>query len=269
VTIAGVVRSKRTNDAMGRVTGYIEYAADGTTQLKNRSSTYDADNRVTDETLIQAGSTTTTHNDYKLWNGTAYAGADQGVIQHSSSVTGSVTTHTSYFYSWWDEAKQDTVKVSATNPTNRNAGNWAPGFSKLDYDVNGHVTKLTDYGTDGQVDTYDDKVSTYQNDAYGQVLVRETKVGTSAFASLGPRQLYYYFNGHRIGDVGNDDVSPTQFDYDFMTSRIVQSINRKAHSASTWLQSHGVVGNFVSGVGHGVYNGASGAVGAVLHSRLP
>jgi hypothetical protein len=32
-------------------------------------------------------------------------------------------------------------------------------------------------------------------------------------SALGPRQLYYYFNGHRIGDVGNDGMSPTQFDY--------------------------------------------------------
>ncbi|MBT9445297.1 MAG: hypothetical protein IV086_06325 [Hyphomonadaceae bacterium] len=29
--------------------------------------------------------------------------------------------------------------------------------------------------------------------------------------TLGPRQLYYYFNGHRIGDVGND--GPSRADY--------------------------------------------------------
>ena len=209
VTIAGMVRSKRTNDAMGRVTGYVEYAADGVTQTKNRSDTYDNDNRITDETLAQGSTTTTTHNDYKAWNGTSYNGVDQGVITHSSSVQNSVTTNTNYFYSWWDEAKQDTIKINASDPTNRNSGSWKQGVSVFAYDVNGHITKLTDYGSDGAVGTTDDRVVTYENDAYGQVLVSETKVGSA----LGPRQLYYYFNGHRIGDVGNNGQSPTQFDY--------------------------------------------------------
>ena len=47
----------------------------------------------------------------------------------------------------------------------------------------------------------------YRSDAYGQVLVREQRNGNKQ----GPRQLYYYFDGHRIGDVGND--GPSRVDY--------------------------------------------------------
>ncbi|WEJ99467.1 MAG: LysM domain-containing protein [Candidatus Sphingomonas phytovorans] len=59
------------------------------------------------------------------------------------------------------------------------------------------------------VDTQANRVLSYRNDAYGQVLVREEKINNV----LGARQLYYYFDGRRIGDVGNSGPSPSLIDY--------------------------------------------------------
>ena len=55
---------------------------DGTTALLSRWSSYDADGRVTGDVGDTVSGGTTTHSvqsyDYRLWNGSAYAGADQG-----------------------------------------------------------------------------------------------------------------------------------------------------------------------------------------------
>ncbi|WP_034159241.1 LysM peptidoglycan-binding domain-containing protein, partial [Sphingomonas sp. ERG5] len=202
-TIGGVVRTRRVNDALGRVTGYSQYLAGGGLDL-SRSMTYDRDNRVVDETdqdVTNGNITTTIHNDYKAWTGSSYTGADQGVITHSRSVQSGITTDTSYSYEWWDEAKQSQVRINATNPANPNTGQWAAGYSNFTYDVNGHLLRVTDSAVN--------RVLSYQNDAYGQVLVREQTDN----GQLGPRQLYYYFNGRRIGDVGNDGPNPARVDY--------------------------------------------------------
>jgi YD repeat-containing protein len=203
-TIAGVVRAKRTNDEFGRVKVYWQYNASGGNDL-SRTMTYDKENRVTDETDVDytnGSVTTTVHNDYKAYvAGSGYTGLDQGVLTHTQSVQGSVTTQTTYSYDWWDEAKQAKITINATDPSNPNTGQWAAGYSQLTYDVNGHLSKM--------VDNAGNRVMTYQNDAYGQVLVREEKLGTT----LGPRQLYYYFDGHRIGDVGNNGPAPSLTDY--------------------------------------------------------
>ena len=200
--------STRTNDALGRVTQYTETA--NAVAVLSRTSTFDLDNRVVSDTTDTISGSTTTRNvqtyDYKLWNGATYTGIDQGAVTHVRNVqtvngSGAITTNTDYTYQWWDDAKQSQIRINATNPANPNTGSWAPGFSDLAYDVNGHISKLTD--------TAGNRTLTYQSDAYGQVLVREEKIG----ATLGPRQLYYYFDGKRIGDVGNNGISTTQFDY--------------------------------------------------------
>ncbi len=106
-----------------------------------------------------------------------------------------------FFGVWWDEAKQSGITINATNPANPNTGHWAPGLSRLSYDVNGHIATLTD--------TAADRVVSFASDAYGQVLVREERLK----GVLGPRQLHYYFNGQRIGDVGNNGRSANLTDY--------------------------------------------------------
>jgi large repetitive protein len=206
--INNVLAARRVNDAMGRVTTYTEYLTDGTTSSYSRASTYDADNRVTDQVETERQSsgsyiTTNTHNDYRAdIGGEIYTGADQGVITHSRQQQqgSSVVSNTVYGYQWWDDAKQITIQVKGTDPSNPNAYNWAPGASELTYDVNGHLSSTVISGAASAT-------MTYTNDAYGQVLVREEKFGST----IGPRELYYYFDGNRIGDVGND--GPSRVDY--------------------------------------------------------
>jgi YD repeat-containing protein len=206
--INNVLRARRVNDALGRVTTYTEYLTNGTTLNYSQASTYDGDNRVTDQVLSQRQSngtyvTTNIHNDYRADTGTgSYTGADQGVITHSRQQQqgSSVIQDTLYSYQWWDDAKQIGIQVKGTDPKNPNSYQWAPGASQFSYDVNGHLkTAIISGATPAVV--------TYMTDAYGQVLEREQKTGDT----IGPRQLYYYFDGNRIGDVGNN--GPSRVDY--------------------------------------------------------
>jgi YD repeat-containing protein len=211
-TIAGVVRASRTNDAMGRMTSYVQNTAANATDMSRTNIQYDGDNRIVSETdldVTNGNVTTTVTNDYKALVGSAYTGADQGVITHTKSVRSSgPTTDTTYSYVMWDEAKQSGIQIKGDDPNNPNSYKWASGFSQLTYDVNGHLLQAIDntYQLAGKTVQ---RVLTYQSDAYGQVLVREEKDA----GVLGPRQLYYYFNGHRIGDVGNNGPNPSLEDY--------------------------------------------------------
>jgi len=89
MTSNGVLAARRTSDALGRVTQYTEYQADGVTAKFSRASSYDNDNRAVSDTTntVASGVTTTvtTSYDYRLWNGTSYAGADQGSVTHTAS----------------------------------------------------------------------------------------------------------------------------------------------------------------------------------------
>jgi YD repeat-containing protein len=203
-----VLRARRTNDAMGRVTGYTEYLSDGSTTNFGRTVTYDNVNRVADEVDTQRQSngtyiTTNIHNDYRAdVGGEVYTGADQGVLTHSrrQDQGSSTVVNTVFSYQWWDEAKQIGIQIKGDNPANPNSYRWADGASQLSYDFNGHLKAAVVTG--GAPRTI-----TYTSDAYGQVLIREERIN----GALGPRQLYYYLNGNRIGDVGND--GPSRVDY--------------------------------------------------------
>jgi YD repeat-containing protein len=206
--INNVLRARRTSDAMGRVTSYAEYTTDGSTTNFGRTVTYDNVNRVTDEIDTQRQSnatyiTTTIHNDYRAdAGGEVYTGVDQGVLTHSrrQDQGSSTVINTVYSYQWWDEAKQIGIQIKGDNPANPNSYRWADGASQLSYDFNGHLKAAVVTG--GAPRTI-----TYTSDAYGQVLIREERIN----GALGPRQLYYYLNGNRIGDVGND--GPSRVDY--------------------------------------------------------
>ncbi|MEO8137352.1 MAG: LysM peptidoglycan-binding domain-containing protein, partial [Betaproteobacteria bacterium] len=227
---AGVRRSSRTADAMGRVTQYTEFAANGSSATLSRSATYDNDNRVTGDTTDTVTGSTTSRvvqtYDYRLYNGTSYTGADQGVVTHvradnfTVGQNNHVYTNTNTYYTYWDEAKQSSIRIGASNPNNPNSGQWAPGRSNLIYDVNGHISMLIDQGSGTTVK--------FRNDAYGQVLVREESTNTA----IGPRQLYYYFAGMRIGDVGNNGPSPSLVDY-------AQQLAMRGATPPTGMYRHG------------------------------
>lgn len=80
--LAAEVAAVDTRDALGRVTGYVEY--EGPTTIFSETTTYNADNLVTlqvSDTATSAGNTevTSTTNDYDLFvSGSGYTGAYEG-----------------------------------------------------------------------------------------------------------------------------------------------------------------------------------------------
>ncbi|HPN02244.1 MAG TPA: LysM peptidoglycan-binding domain-containing protein [Methylotenera sp.] len=185
VTINGTLRSRRTNDALGRVTSYSEYGN------YTRNTVYDKDNRITSETGTD-GTTTYTYGSN---------GGDLAQITNVNTINGSTTTTNTYFgYQYWDEAKQATITTQAYNPAL--AGNnslWKPGYSDLKYDINGHLTSA--------VDRVGNRSFSYTNDAQGRILVRQEQAGSS----VNKLHRYYYIDGQRVGDIGNDGSNPTDY----------------------------------------------------------
>lgn len=134
----GTLRAAYTRDAMGRVTDYAEYQADGTTIAYSRASTWDAGSLLTDDVVQQRQAngtmlTSTTHYDYTLsssgamWQPTGAGGAWQrvafgtgggfvGQVTHSKTTrSDGGVSETEYAYGWWDAAKK--VHSGAVNPT--------------------------------------------------------------------------------------------------------------------------------------------------------
>ncbi|WP_086139183.1 MULTISPECIES: LysM peptidoglycan-binding domain-containing protein [unclassified Janthinobacterium] len=215
VTINGVLAARRENDLRGRVTGYIEYKNGAL--MTQKYSTFDKDNRVTQERYIDlaAGKTTVTDFDYRLDVGNGnYTGVDQGVVTHTFQHAEGVTNtgvHTMYSYVWWDEAKQSKIQIQGINAGNPEAKRWASGFSDLQYDVNGHLTRMNAYeaGSLGAVvGSASSRTMTYFSDQYGQVLRRNKTLGNG---NLEVAHRFYYMNGHTIGDVSSEGPSTISY----------------------------------------------------------
>ena len=116
--------------------------------------------------------------------------------------------NTYYYYEYWDYAKQ----VSITNEGYNLAlkGNnrfWKLGYSELKYDVNGHLVGANDAGADGNRGTTDDRQFRYVNDTKGLILLRDEIAG----GSVNRIQRFYYVDGKRVGDAGNDEPSRTDY----------------------------------------------------------
>jgi YD repeat-containing protein len=202
VKINNVLRSSRTNDALGRVRTYNEYATNYT-----KTTSYDKDNRVTQET----GTDGTTDYFYYINNmdstGTAVA-AGAGQLARVQNVKGGTTVNTYYAYEYWDESKQLAITNQGYNPTlKKNNAFWKPGYSDLKYDVNGHLAGANDAGADGNRGSADDRSFRYVTDAQGLILLRDEIAGTS----VNRVQRFYYVNGKRVGDVGNDGPGRTDY----------------------------------------------------------
>ena len=209
--------TSRTNDALGRVTTYVQNNASGALVSKRDSIVYNGENQITDEVDTDTTGQSNVHNDYDLWTGSNYTTAADyiGQITHSIStrVGSGAVTDTKYFYQWWDQAKQSDITVNHTDPTDTNFA-WTDGESRLTYDANGHVVSMA------KQNASDVTVTFYDEDANGQVLVSETRDYGASPAStdrgsgtLGPLQRYYYFNGKRVGDVSNNGQNLSQMDY--------------------------------------------------------
>lgn len=218
ILVNGVLSSRRTNDSLGRVQNYAEYADNGSTVLYNKASQFDVDNRLVQDTVVNSpvggtATTTITKYDYRLKDANGnYTGADQGVVTHSfqydPSKAAGTGVHTDTSFVWWDEAKQSQITLRGTDPANPNAVYWKPGLSDFTYDVNGHIKQVHSFNEGTMSNSLQNaKTLKYTSDQYGQVLRRDMMIG----ATLGLTQRYYYLNGQLIGDISNN--GPTNISY--------------------------------------------------------
>lgn len=199
-----VLIQQRVIDAFGRATQVTEWDPAGSGQeLKNLTRTYDFDGLVLTERDNLEG--LTTRNTYSS------DGILMSAVTTSDDPNGSNFT-TTYKYEWWDGPKQKSVTTQGTNP---NAPGWKPGTSTYNYDVNGNLKAVLD---DGGGQAGNGRAFIYWTDQQGQVLRRDEVLGARVDAAgqivggtANRQHSYYYLNGQRIGNVGNDGIE--QIDY--------------------------------------------------------
>jgi YD repeat-containing protein len=196
------LRAVRVNDALGRVTRYMEYATNGTTVTLTRLSEYSKDSNLVDQKeWDEAEGVANSWDSHTVFNyGVSKAEPLRTAIMQSGGNSGTTVT-TTYTYEWWDEAKQKEIQSTAVNV---NAPGWASGYSHFDYDLNGHLKQVSDSAGKRSI--------SYTTDAQGLILVRNEMANGIVNASTGAvnggtvsrNHVFYYFNGHTVGDVGND-----------------------------------------------------------------
>lgn len=203
-TINGVKTSERINDRLGRVTNYAEWLADGSKQVTNLTKTYDKDGLQTTERDSLNGSTTTYT---RLLDGTV---SQVNVTPDDKDKGSSITT--TYTYERWDGLKQSKVTALGSNPL---APGWKPASSLYNYDVNGNLKAVFD---DGGGEAAKQRAFSYETDQQGQVLRRNELGGVIIDANnkitgavSGRIHNFYYLNGHRIGNVGNDGIEKIDY----------------------------------------------------------
>lgn len=177
VRINGVLRTRRVNDLQGRVTRYQEWNTDGSAR-SDISRTWDADAQQTAESDSVTNSSTA---DTRMADGTLAS-----TVQTSTSGGTTSTTTTDYAYSWWETARQAAMTVQTTGR--------ASTTSQFSYDANGHLS--------GVLDPVANRGFTYYNDPEGRILRRDEVINGTKNRS----HNYYFFDGHEIGNVGNDGL---------------------------------------------------------------
>ncbi|MEZ0604617.1 LysM peptidoglycan-binding domain-containing protein [Paraburkholderia sp. IW21] len=201
--INGVLVRQRTNDLLGRTTNYVEWNAAGTQQTTSVLRVWDGDSVLTQEQNRLDRSLTT----YKrMADGTL-----EQVTQRPGDVDGTWVT-TSYEYAWWEGAQQKRVTTQASNP---DAPGWQPATSTYSYDVNGHVKTVYDDGG-GEQDKA--RAFTYRTDTQGRVLRRDGMLNAQVDANgvvvggaASRLHHYYYVDGHRVGNVGDDGIEKVDY----------------------------------------------------------
>ncbi|MGC4060018.1 MAG: hypothetical protein QM749_03845 [Aquabacterium sp.] len=189
----GSLISTRTADLLGRVTNYAQTGSD------NHLYFYDKDGKVDHDTIGQ----TTTIN-YMLADGT---------LDWSNSVTNSNSVKTYYAYQWWDDAKQMAITTQQYNPNiNKDQNKWKAGTSYFEYDVNGHAKSVEDVAGNRSL--------RYATNAQGLIMVRDE----IANGTINKTQRFFYFDGSRVGEVGND---ATAANVDYAQALANQPVDRK------------------------------------------
>ncbi|MGH8043134.1 MAG: hypothetical protein ACREOX_00855, partial [Stenotrophomonas sp.] len=187
--INNVLRARRANDLAGRVTTYVEYAADGR-QIGNLTRTWDQDSLLTRE-----------HDNITNTGTITYRMAD-GTVDHTKTYGDKTTQTMWYTYGWYDGARQTEIKVQADNS---DVKNWAPGFSKYEYDSQGRI-KIA-------YDVAGNRGFRYQTDGEGRILQRDELIGGQVDgagkvtgATNNRFHSYYLFDDRQVGNVGNDGI---------------------------------------------------------------
>ncbi|OLL30852.1 hypothetical protein BTH42_14850 [Burkholderia sp. SRS-W-2-2016] len=202
-SVDGVVIQQRTNDLLGRVTETIERDRSSGQIVTAVTRGWDADSQLMSEHDNLNGSTTTYT---RMADGTL-----EQVVTRPDSGSGTTMT-TTYSYEWWDSAKQSQILAQGSNP---DAPGWKPASSYFNYDVNGNLKAAYD---DGGGQAGDARAFTYYTDLRGQVQRRDELVGVTVSAdgtirgATGDRKHnYYYLNGNRVGNQGNDGVESVDY----------------------------------------------------------
>ncbi|MEB2545443.1 LysM peptidoglycan-binding domain-containing protein [Burkholderia cenocepacia] len=202
-SVNDIVVQERKNDMLGRVTGFVERDARTGQQVTGIDRAWDADGMVSQErdNLHRATSAYTRMADGTLTK-----------VETTPDDASETRTTSSYTYEWWDSAKQSRVTVQASNP---NAPGWQPATSYFNYDANGNLKSTYD---DGGNDPGKARAFQYWTDLRGQVQRRDELTGVTVgtdgriMGAAGDRKHnYYYLNGNRVGNQGNDGID--QIDY--------------------------------------------------------
>jgi YD repeat-containing protein len=190
----GILRVNDVRDAMGRVLTHTEYNEAGAI-ASERTATYNALSQVlTDATSGTSGTSSTTYN-YGI-NLSTYANGAVVSQTGSSTVSGSTTNSTiTNTYMWRDSALLKTISNAQSGAVNGTTN------STLNYDANAHLTSASTTGAQA-------KQISYTTDSSGQVMVRSQ---TTNGSTNSPRQFYFYFNGLRIGEIGNNGTDNTDY----------------------------------------------------------
>ncbi|MCW7537965.1 LysM peptidoglycan-binding domain-containing protein [Aquabacterium sp. A7-Y] len=205
--------ASRAVDLAGRVTGYKEWGPDNKEYSRITEFTddhrvkYQSDTQGTTRYFYYGDNTDTTDSTSNIDNAGAVSRAsadgagELARTEHVGSGDKPTTVNTYYAYEYWDEAKQFAITNQAYNPTlkGRNSA-WGKGYASIEYDVNGHVKAA--------IDVQQDRRFKHVTDAQGLILRRD-EVVQGGFNNR--RHRYYYVNGVRVGDVGNDGPSWTNY----------------------------------------------------------
>ncbi|WP_444896391.1 hypothetical protein [Microbulbifer sp. SSSA005] len=204
-----VLRAQRVNNHTGQVTASYEYDSDGTlfsvtenhhnadgTLLGYQTTRYDDSGRATDEV-------TRMRNTF-LGDGATVDTSITRAYPEDGAAPTVTTLHNSY--EKWDTYKTKSVVINADNAdlTPEQRAQWESGEAYYTYDSNGHIRRV--YDVEGE------RAMAYVTDKEGRTLVRE-EIRDSGENPFGREMRhFYYFNGHAVGDVGNDRV-PSRYDY--------------------------------------------------------
>jgi hypothetical protein len=134
-----------------------------------------------------------------------------------------------YAYEWWDGAKQTAITLDPVSTGYDPQRPQPPGYSVFGYDVNGHLKTASD------INRTTPRTFEYWTNAEGQVLQRQELVGGTVNsqtvvvtgASKSRDHRYFYFDGKRVGNVGNDGVEREDYAQQLARSAAAQSPDDK------------------------------------------